>query len=66
METSSIGIKAIFTFVGLYLGIVFAISSATILAIGQLSESTDNKDRYRVLRQLGADNKMIKGHYLVK
>lgn len=60
METSSIGIKAIFTFVGLYLGIVFAISSATILAIGQLSESTDNKDRYRVLRQLGADNKMIK------
>jgi putative ABC transport system permease protein len=41
MEVSSIGIKAIFTFVGLYLGIVFAISSATILAIGQLSESAD-------------------------
>lgn len=60
MEASSIGLKAILTFLGLYLGIVFAISSATVLAIGQLSESSDNKERFRVLRQLGTDEKMIK------
>lgn len=60
MEASSVGTKAILTFLGIYLGIVFAISSATVLAIGQLSESSDNKERFRVLRQLGADEKMIK------
>ena len=60
MEASSVGMKAILTFLGLYLGIVFAISSATVLAIGQLSESSDNKERFRVLRQIGADEKMIK------
>lgn len=60
MEASSVGMKAILTFLGLYLGIVFAISSATVLAIGQLSESSDNKERFRVLRQLGADERMIK------
>lgn len=60
MEASSIGMKAILTFLGLYLGIIFAISSATVLAIGQLSESSDNKERYSVLRKIGADEKMIK------
>ncbi len=60
METSSIGIKAIVTFVGLYLGIIFAVSSATVLAIGQLSESSDNKERFRILKQIGADDKLIK------
>ena len=60
MEAAAVGIKVIMTFVGLYLGITFAISSATVLAIGQLSESSDNKERYRILRQIGADNKMIR------
>jgi putative ABC transport system permease protein len=60
MENASISIKAITTFIGLYLGIIFAISSATVLAIGQLSEASDNKERYKVLRELGATNKMIK------
>ncbi len=59
MEAASVGITAILTFLGLYLGIIFAISSATVLAIGQLSESSDNKERYLVLRKLGSDNKMI-------
>ncbi len=59
MQESNIGIKAILIFLGVYLGIVFAISSATVLAIGQLSESSDNKERYLILKQIGADQKMI-------
>lgn len=59
MLDTAVGIKVITTFIGLYLGIVFAICSATVLAIGQLSESSDNKNRYKILRQLGASNKMI-------
>ena len=59
MEASSLGLKTMVTFLGLYLGITFAISSATVLAIGQLSESSDNKKRYKILKQIGADNSMI-------
>ena len=56
---SAIGIGAIVTFIGLYLGIIFLISSAAILALKELSDSSDNKERYNVLRKIGADEKMI-------
>lgn len=56
---SAIGIGAIVTFIGLYLGIIFLISSAAILALKELSDSSDNKERYQVLRKIGADEKMI-------
>lgn len=59
LSESAIGSSALFTFVGLYLGIVFAISSGTVLAIEQLSKSADNKERYRILNQLGASKPMI-------
>ncbi len=59
MEASSLGLKTMLIFVGIYLGVTFAISSATVLAIGQLSESSDNKKRYKVLKQIGADEKMV-------
>lgn len=57
--TSSIGLQAIATFVGFYLGIIFLISSAAILALKQLSESSDNIEKYAALRRLGASNKML-------
>ncbi|MCI9110870.1 MAG: ABC transporter permease [Bacilli bacterium] len=56
---SAIGIGALVTFIGLYLGIIFLISSAAILALKELSDSSDNKERYQVLRKIGADEKMI-------
>lgn len=56
---SSVGLGAMVTFIGLYLGIIFLISSAAILALKELSESTDNKERFKVLRKIGADEKMI-------
>ena len=59
LKTAGIGSSAMFTFVGLYLGIVFAIASGTVLAIEQLSEAADNKERYRIITQLGASKPMI-------
>ncbi len=56
---NSIGLGAMVTFIGLYLGIIFLISSAAILALKELSESSDNKERFRMLRRIGADEKMI-------
>jgi len=55
----SVGIQAIATFLGLYLGIIFLISSAAILSLKELSESSDNREKYMVLRRLGADEKMV-------
>lgn len=55
----SIGLGAMITFIGLYLGIVFLIASAAILALKELSESTDNKERFRMLRKIGTDEKML-------
>ena len=59
MSANSVGLKAMLIFLGLYLGITFAISSATVLAIGELSNSSDNKKRYKVLSEIGADEKML-------
>lgn len=54
---ASVGLGAMVTFIGLYLGLIFLISSAAILALKELSESTDNKERFQMLRNLGADEK---------
>lgn len=59
IANASVGLGALVTFVGLYLGIIFLISSATILALKELSESTDNKERYNMLRKIGASEEML-------
>lgn len=56
---SSVGIVTIVTFLAIYLGITFLISSAAILALKQLTESSDNRQRYTILRKIGCDEKMI-------
>lgn len=59
MAESSVGLGALVTFIALYLGIIFLISSAAILALRELSDSADNKERYGMLRNLGVDERMI-------
>lgn len=56
---ASVGLGALVTFIGLYLGIIFLISSAAILALKELSESSDNKERYNMLRKIGTDERLI-------
>ncbi|MEH6944466.1 ABC transporter permease [Bacillus sp. JJ722] len=46
-------------FIGIYLGIVFLISSAAILALQQLSEASDNMERYTMLKKIGVTKKGI-------
>lgn len=58
------GTELLFTYVGLYLGLVFLLSSVVVLALQQLSEASDNQARYRVLSKLGADSKLIKNSIL--
>ena len=46
-------------FIGLYLGVIFLISSAAILALKELSDSSDNKEKYQMLRRIGVDDKKL-------
>ncbi len=56
---ASVGIATIVTFIAIYLGIIFLIASSAILALKQLTDSSDNKQRYTILRKIGCDEKMI-------
>ncbi len=59
IRESSKGLATIIIFIAIYLGIVFLIASSAILALKQLTESSDNKQRYTILRKIGCDEKMI-------
>ena len=43
---SSVGVSTMVLFIAIYLGIIFLIASSAILALKQLTESSDNKERY--------------------
>lgn len=53
------GVSTTILYIGLYLGIVFLIASAAVLALQQLSEASDSSDRYKALKKIGATEKMI-------
>lgn len=50
---------AMFLYIGLYIGIIFLISSAAVLALNQLSGATESLGRYEILKKLGVSSKMI-------
>ena len=56
---ASKGLTTMILYIGLYLGVVFLISSAAVLALQQLSEASDSSDRYKALKKIGATEKMI-------
>ncbi|MDK0956332.1 ABC transporter permease [Clostridium perfringens] len=53
------GMTNIVLFIGIYLGVIFLISSTAVLALQQLSEASDSIDRYKSLRRIGVSQKMI-------
>lgn len=56
---NSKGMSVTFTYIGLYLGIVFTIASSVILALQQLSGASDNRKRYMILDKLGVSREMM-------
>lgn len=59
LYANSITTKAMVSFLAIYLGFVFMIVCAAVLAIQQLSEAADNRERYQLLKKLGTEQKMI-------
>jgi len=58
MYVQTMGSKMLVLFVGIYLGIVFLLCSAAVLALQQLSQAADNQERYAVLSRLGVEARM--------
>ncbi|GAA0084128.1 ABC transporter permease [Clostridium sp. CTA-7] len=56
---SSSSLGAIVSYLGIYIGGVFLITAAAVLALQQLSESTENIERYNLLRKIGVDENLI-------
>lgn len=54
----NMGTKILVLFMGLYLGLVFLVTAAAVLALQQLSQAADDQKRYAVLARLGAPEGM--------
>ena len=57
--SKSKGITSMMLFIAIYLGLVFLITSMAVLALQQLSEASDSIERYKALKRIGANKKMI-------
>lgn len=53
------GINALVTFICCYVGLIFLLICAALLALKQLTETTDNIFRYGLLQKLGAKRQQI-------
>lgn len=53
------GMRLMITYLALYIGLIFLVSTAAILAIQQLSQIADATKRYRILHQIGCDKRLI-------
>lgn len=53
------GFRLLISYLALYIGFVFLIATAAVLAIQQVSQTTDSEPRYRLLSKLGCDARML-------
>lgn len=53
-------------YLGIYIGIIFLVTSAAVLALQQLCDSTDNLERYKLLRKIGVDDSIINKSLLIQ
>ncbi|MEG0306998.1 MAG: FtsX-like permease family protein [Clostridium sp.] len=66
IKEQSNGIGALASYLAIYMGIIFLITSAAVLALQQLSESADNIERYKLLRKVGVEESMINNSILTQ
>lgn len=59
VEATTAGLGAMVSYLAIYMGIIFLITSAAVLALQQLCESADNTYRYELLKKVGVDEKII-------
>lgn len=62
----SIGMSTIILFIAIYIGIVFLLSSAAVLALQQLSQCNESIERYEALKKIGASRSQINKSILIE
>lgn len=60
IDGEKIALNVVFSFIAIYLGVILLISAGAILALQQISESTENKERFDILRKIGVKEKDMK------
>ena len=60
IRESNNGLTIMVAFVIIYIGIVFLIASAALLALKALSESIDSIGKYSILKKIGSDANMLR------
>ncbi|MGM9985798.1 MAG: hypothetical protein ACI35O_01100 [Bacillaceae bacterium] len=53
------GYRTMVTYIGIYLGLVFLMASATVLGLQQLAEASENLERYTILKKIGVGKQAI-------
>lgn len=62
----SLGVKTIVSYISIYVGLVFIMTSVVVLALQQLTQTSDSIERYILLKKLGVDDNMIKKSLLLQ
>lgn len=57
---SNMGMTGLILFIGIYMGLIFLLASAALLALQQLTEAGESKKRYEVLRKIGATQEAMR------
>lgn len=60
------GSTAVIVFLGIYLGMVFLVSSAAMLALQQLSDASDSLERYNSLKKIGVTETLVNRAILIQ
>lgn len=55
----SYGTAAMIVFIGIYIGLIFLISSTAVLALQQLSDASESAQRYTSLKRIGVPERLI-------
>lgn len=66
IETEITSTNMTFSYIAVYLGIIFLVSACAVLALQQIADAVDNKRRYDTLRDLGAKESDIKKTLLMQ
>lgn len=66
MIVQASGLKMMITYLALYIGLIFLLSTAAVLAVQQLSQTADSLPRYRMLSHIGCSAPMINRSLLIQ
>lgn len=59
LQSQSTGLRVVVTFIALYIGMIFLISSAAILALKALTHMNDSQSRYIILNKIGCEKRAL-------